>query len=264
MPAVAGGLAYTTKNEAIIDLATGKEVDKIREAADCATFVSDENLYVKHQAKITLPLHNAEFIFAFDLTTRKEKWQACLNGMIPFWEIKEPYIYAVDMWNNKLIILNTSKFTKRWETDSLPRGEDIGKPLIAYGMVFISCGKTVYAYRSSKNPAIQRSLEIGDEISPSPKYLAETLRDEIIWPNYCCLCCGPAEVYVELEAEFKIMGLQRAVKVRGVPYCKECYDKTTKLIGREKPGVEIIRFPPTYAFRNEKYWGMFMEVNRLR
>jgi len=38
----------------------------------------------------------------------------------------------------------------------------------------------------------------------------------------------------------------------------------TKAFGREKPGVALIRFPPTYVFRNEKYWAMFMEANRLR
>ena len=263
LPAVVGGLAFCTKDLAVIDLACGKEVEKISSLNDFSrVVVADEILYAMAPAKQTSPVHIADFLFAYDVATREEKWQACFNTLIRFCEISEGFIFLVDTLNNKLIALNTSKFTKRWESDKLPRGflEDIGKPVVAYGMVFVSSGKTVHAFRSSKDPAAQRFLEISDEISPSPKYKAETLREEVIWPNCCCLCCGPAEESVELTAESR----RYRVKVTNIPYCTECRKKVTKIIGREKPGVEIIRLPPTCTFRNERYWAMFMEANRLR
>lgn len=207
LPAVVGGLAFCTKDLAVIDLASGTETEKISSLNDLRRVaVADGTLYAMALPKQTHPLHTAEFLFAYDVATRKEKWQACFNTLVDFWEISEGFIFVVDMMNDKLIALNVSKFTKRWESDKL-RGTQ-GKPVIAYGMVFISCGKAVYAFRSSKDPASQRSLEISDEINPSPKYEVETLRDEILWPNCCCLCCGPAEEYVDLNAEFGTFGLR--------------------------------------------------------
>ena len=270
LPAVAGGLAFCTKDSAVIDLASGKEVEKIpslRGLRDLSQVVlADGTLYTMALAGTTDPLtHIAEFLFAHDLATRKEKWHACFNTLKPRYEVGEGFVFIAA--DDKLMTINISKFTKRWESDKL-LGETISKPVIAYGMVFISCSKAVYAFRSSKDPTSQRSLEISDEISPSPKYEAETLRHDsnIIWPNCCCLCCGPAEDYVDLNVVFQPKGLRLGVEAKGIPYCKECHKKITKSIitGREKPGVEIIRFPPTYAFRNEKYWAMFMEANRLR
>lgn len=271
LPAVAGGLAFCTKDFAVIDLASGKEVEKIPPLRDLSqVVVADGTLYVMALAGTISPLHIANFLFAYDVATRKEKCQAFFNILvIGSVEISEGIVFVEDDANGKLITINMSKFTKRWESDKL-KGlfGTFSKPLIAYGMVFISCGKAVYAFRSSKDPASQRSLEISDEISPSPKYEAEILRHDanIIWPNCCCLCCGPAEAYVDLNVVFEPKTLSLGVQAKGIPYCRECHKKITKsvIIGREKPGVKIIRYPPTYAFRNEKYWAMFMEANRLR
>jgi hypothetical protein len=179
------------------------------------------------------------------------------------------FVFIPSDIDDKLLAINTFKFTKRWESDKIPKGflGNFNKPLIAYGMVFLSGGKMIHAFRSSKDPASQRSLEIRGEISSSPKYLAETVREDIAWPDCCCLCCGPSEVHVDLDVEHKeqiFKGYGIRTQAKGIPYCKECYKKITKTFGREKPGVELIRFPPTYAFRNEKYWAMFMEANRLR
>lgn len=265
LPAVVGSLAFCTKNGAIIDLASGKQVEKLRALVDCKTFVADGTLYAMFSPKSMSTPHFAEFLLAYDIATIEEKWQACLNAVVIYLEISEGFIYVVDTLQHKLIALNTSKFAKRWQY-KFPGFGQISKPVIAYGMIFISCDKVAYAFRSSKDPAAQRALEISDEISPSPKYEVETLRDEIIWPNRCCLCCGPAEEHVDLNARFKILGYELPTIQASIPYCKECYKKikAVKIIGREKPGVEITRYPPTYVFRNEKYWAMFMEANRLR
>jgi outer membrane protein assembly factor BamB len=267
LPAVAGGLAFCTKDLAVIDLASGKEIERIPSLNDFRTvLVVDETLYAMALPKQTIPPHTAVFLFAYDVATRKEKWHACFDNLVSHIEVGGDSVLVPLDVDDKLIAINISKFTKRWESDKLPKGtfESFNKPLIAYGMVFLSCGKTIYAFRSSKDPASQRSLIIKGEISSSPKYKVETLRDSIIWPDCCCLCCGAVEEHVDLHVEPKIMGYELQVQAKGIPYCKECHKKINKMIGGEKPGVELTGFPPTYAFRNEKYWAMFMEANRLR
>ena len=267
LPAVAGGLAFCTKDLAVIDLASGKEIEKIPSLNDFRTvLVVDETLYAMALPKQTIPPHTAVFLFAYDVATRKEKWHACFDNLVSHIEVGGEFVFVPLDVDDKLIAINISKFTKRWESDKLPKGtfESFNKPLIAYGMVFLSFGKTIYAFRSSKDPASQRSLEIKGEISSSLKYKVETLRDSVIWPDCCCICCGDAEEHVDLDVEPKIMGYGIPIQSKGIPYCKECHKKITKTFGGEKPGVKLSGFPPTYAFRNEKYWGMFMEANRLR
>jgi outer membrane protein assembly factor BamB len=268
LPAVAGGLVFCTKELAVIDLVTGKEIEKIPSLNDFRNvLVVDETLYATALPKQTVPLHTADFLFAYDVATRKEKWHACFDNLLTQVEVGGGFVFIPSDSDDKLFVINASKFTKRWESDKIPKGgflEVFQKPLIAYGMVFLSGGKMINAFRSSKDPAAQRSLEIRGEISSSPKFTVETLREDIVWPDCCCLCCGPSEVHVNLDVEHKIMGYGMRTQVKGIPYCNECYKKITKTFGREKPGVELIRFPPTYVFRNEKYWAMFMEANRLR
>lgn len=268
LPAIAGGLAFCTKDFAVIDLATGKEIEKIPSLNDLShVLVVNGTLFADALAKQTIPVHTAVFLFAYDMATRKEKWHACFDNLLTHLEVGEGFVFIPSDSDDKLFAINTSKFTKRWESDKLPKGgflEMFQKPLIAYGMVFLSGGKMIHAFRSSKDPASQLSLEIRGEISSSPKFMAETLREDITWPDCCCLCCGPAEVHVNLKAEPKIMEYGIPMQAEGIPYCKECYKKITKTFGREKPGVDLIRFPPTYAFKNQKYWAMFMEANRLR
>jgi len=265
LPAVVGGYAFCSKGLDVIDLASGKKVETIPAPLnDFSKVVAVEGtLYAMALPKGMSTPHCAEFLFAYDVATRKEKWQACLNAAVHLWEISDGFIFVVDSWHRKLIALNTLKVTKRWEY-KFPWG--IGKTLIAFGMVFVNWADVVYAFRSSRDLAAQRSLEISNEISPSPKYEVETVREPIIWPNCCCLCCGPAEVHIDLKKEFKLGGFwMGTVEAKDIPYCKECHKKITKMIGaRTSAGVEIIRSPPTYAFRNEKYWAMFMETNRLR
>lgn len=268
LPAVTGGLAFCTKELEVIDVATGKEMEKIPSLNDFTNvFVVDETLYATALPKQTAPLHTAHFLFAYDVATRKEKWQACFDSLLYHVEIGGGFVFIPSDGDDKLVVINTSEFSKRWESDKLQKGgflENFQKPIIAYGMVYLSGGKMIHAFRSSRDPASQQYLEIRGEISSSPKYVAEMVREEIVWPNCCCLCCGPSEGHVTLNAEHKITGYRTGTQEGGIPYCKECYKKITKLFGREKPGVELIRLPPTYAFRNEKYWAMFMEANRLR
>jgi outer membrane protein assembly factor BamB len=265
LPAVTGGLAFCTKELAVIDLATGKEIEKITSLNDFYNvLVVDETLYAMTAPKQTVPVHNADFLFAYDVATRKEKWHACFNNLVaPQMEIGGGFVFIPSNIDDKLLAINTSKFTKRWESDKLPKGgflENFQKPLIAYGMVFLSGGKIVYAFRSSKSQVSERFLEI----SPLPKFMVESLRDNVVWPNCCCLCCGPAEGYVDLSGKSQWFTTTYEVKITGAPYCRECYNKVTSRIGGEKPGVVVGGLPPTYAFRNEKYWAMFMEANRLR
>ena len=164
----------------------------------------------------------------------------------------------------KTCAINISRFTKRWEFP-----EPGSLPEIVDEMVIWWRARKMYGYTSSKDPALQSLLEIGEDITPTPMYtgtvlpIAYTLGGEgkIVWPNCCCLCCGPAEKRVNLV---KTMDRVR-LWTEGAPYCETCYKKTKGIFKKEKPGVEIIRTsPPTFAFRNEKYWAMFMKANRAR
>lgn len=267
LPAVAGGLAFCTKDLAVIDLASGKRIEKIPSLNDFSqVLVVDETLYAMGLPKQTIPPHTAVFLFAYDLATKEEKWHACFDNLVSHIEVGGDSVFVPLDEDDKLVVVNISKFTKRWESEKLPKGtfESFNKPLIAYGMVFLNCGNRIYAFRSSQNLASKRSLEIKGEISSSPNYKVETLRDNVVWPDCCCLCCGDAEEHVDLDVEAKILDYGLQVQAKGVPYCKECRKKINKIVGGEKPGVVLAGFPPTYAFRNEKYWAMFMEANRLR
>ena len=219
-------------------------------------------------------------VFAIDLPMKKLKWYAVVDPQTPFhlrFALSKNFVFVTgDSQNGILSAINTSRLTRRWEFTGLSQGvfDNASRPVTTEEMVIVSRGKRVSAFKSSKDPASEQLLEIDHDIAPSPKYIAVILlakegflggKGEISWPNRCCLCGESAEKKINLDR--KMDGVR--LSATGIPYCAGCYEKTTKKkIFRkttENLGVEVLRTsPPTFAFRNEKYWAMFLEANRTR
>jgi outer membrane protein assembly factor BamB len=267
-PTVAGGHAYCTKELVGLDLSSGKVAETFTPTMEKmdSTLVRGTTLYVEGLVGKTIPLHTANVILAYDLSTKEEQWHTCIRSLVTrdSWDIANGFIFVTTI--NRLIVINTSRVTKRWESEGLPGGlmADISRPVIGHGMVFVSYGKGLHAFRSSEDSAVTHAFEVGDEVSPSPIYEVETLRKDVVWPDCCCLCCGPAEVHVDLSEEFAVAGLTQHAVALGVPYCRNCQERTSGF-RREKPGISFeSAVPTTYVFRNERYWARFLEANRLR
>lgn len=172
------------------------------------------------------------------------------------WFVGEEYVFTTGLYG-----INISRFMKRWELPGLvPAG-------IVDGKLICASQDKVFAFRGSADPSAKSILEPGSEVAPLPNFTAAMVlpkEGKTAWPQCCCLCGGPAETSVNPT---KKEGGTSLI-IWGVPYCMACRKKTTGIFFRkakEKPGVEIIRVsPPTLAFRNERYWAMFMEANRIR
>ena len=271
-PIVAGNLVICPNELTVVDLASGAEKTKF---APRMKFLS-KDLHVKNGI---LYAAAGGTLIALDLATGQLKWYAVIATSWPHyldWTVSEEFVFATARsYPETTYGISISRLTKRWEfpeTGPVPLfGEMRSDCIIAGEMAFVSRGKKMFGYTSSKDPAAQSLLEIGEEVALSPKYAACVLlttagflggKGQISWPNCCCLCCGPVEKRVDLvETKDRV-----TLRAEGIPYCATCYEKTMRGIRKkEKPGVEITRTsPPTFAFRNEKYWGMFMQANRSR
>jgi len=268
-PTVVGGIAYCTKDLVGLDVTNGEVIERFTHKGVgtllSSIVVHDGTLYANRSSWVyTIPPHKAEVIFGYDVATRNEQWHAFARHGMEGWEVRDGFVFVTSLLN--LIVINTSKFAKRWKSEPIHGGvmESIGRPVIVCGTVFVAYSKGLHAFRSSTDPASQYLLEVQDEVSPSPEYEVETYDADVVWPDCCCLCCSPAEEYINLEKEFTFFGLSETAMARGVPYCKECRKRTSGL-RHEKPGVAFeSAIPITYVFRNERYCAMFMEANRLR
>jgi len=270
-PVVAGDYVLCTKELTILNLSDGTVLAKL------ALGQTVSNIIVQAG---TIYASMGGIVFAIDLLTKKLKWYAVVEPQtalhLRFTLGKEFVFVTGNSQDGVLSAINTSRLMRRWEFTGLSQGvfDDVGAPVITEEMVIVSRGKRVSAFKSSRDPASKRLLEIGDDVAPSPKYIAVVSltkevfmggKGEILWPNCCCLCGGSVEKSVNLTKKMDRVQLSAS----GIPYCATCYEKTaTKGIfkkAKENPGVEILRTsPPTYAFRNEEYWAKFMEANRTR
>ncbi len=216
---------------------------------------------------------------AIDLTTGEWKWYAIIESKWPHyfgWDKSENFVFAAAPSSHRTFAFDTSRFTRRWDFPDEARGSIpyvAGKMVIAFSYTLASNKRKVYGYAGSIDPAKQAVLEIGEEVAQSPEYIAPVLltaftkgvfggSGQFAWPEFCCLCLGPVEKHVRLGETVDKVRLM----VEGVPYCAECYKETMKgMFKKNRPGVEIVHTrPPTFAFRNERYWAMFMESNRAR
>ena len=298
VPIVAEDFVISTNEVTILSLADGTVLEKLtpdfKLAGHRDIVVSKGIIY----ALLDGTMH------AFDLTTRELIWYAPVNpGVMAHygfwasldintcWTLGKEFAFVTTLSTKKglkysasLHAINVSRLMKRWEVRGFSKGFSVivSPPLINNEMIIVSCGKKVTAFRCSKDPASQRLLEVGDEVVSSPEYTSVPLLPEgqlpgtsekssIIWPDFCCLCCGPVEKRAKLhkKGEKDSFGIVwNDFSVPDIPYCSNCFEKTKRRFlkkGEEEPGVEIAEVsPPTLAFRNEKYWAMFMEANRLR
>jgi len=269
LPAVVDGVAYCTKGLATVDVANGDVRENVMWSLNDLSYVIevDGTLYTMGLPSLTVHIHTAQFLTAYDLATKEEKWHACFDTLIYGGNliVGGDFIYMTAGEN--LIVVNASKSTRRWVSESLPGGflDTAGRPVLAHGMIFVTNGKTINAFRGSGDPQAIRSFEAVGGLDPEPKYNVETLRENVIWPDSCCICLGPAEKFDSFRMTDKVYGLEREAEVRGVPYCNACFEKVSKMFSKEKRGVILTTaVPTTYAFRNERYRAMFMEANRLK
>jgi hypothetical protein len=267
LPSVVDGVAYCTKGLAAVDVASGEVRENAMWSLNDLSDVVEVNgtLYTMGLPSVTVPIHTAVFLTAYDLATKGEKWHACFDSLIlrGSLNVSGDFIYLTT--SERLIVVNASKSTRRWMSDQLQGGflDNAGSPVVAHGMVFITKGKTINAFRGSSDPEAIRSFEAVGGFDPEPKYEVETLRENVTWPNSCCMCLGPAEEYDSFGVTGKVYGFEQKAEVRGVPYCKRCFEQVFR--SKEKRGVILTTaVPTTYAFRNERYRVMFMEANRLK
>jgi outer membrane protein assembly factor BamB len=265
-PKVVGDAVVLDKELTLVDLASGVEKAKLAPGQIVSVDDVKNGIIYSRCAEGTL--------CAFDFATGEFKWyavvetRAVIGGLRPFsWTASEEFVFATAGISGKTYGINISNFAKRWESPAA-----FGYPTVYGEMVFASKGRKMCGYVCSKDPASQSLLEIGDKVAPNSTYTGSVLffaftksfmggGGKLNWPGCCCLCCGPVEKRVNLAKTMDRVTLS----AEGIPYCATCYGKTTGIFKKEKPAVEIIHTaPPTFAFRNEKYWAMFMKANRAR
>ncbi len=212
-------------------------------------------------------------LMAYDLSTSRMAftgfdWTAVIEGTFDFLGpsaslpvVGGEFAFVTVLQDKRLYGFNISKFMKRWEFKLAEKIKS--HPVLAGGMVFVTSDKgKIHAFRGAKDPRATSILEyVAGEITNKPKFKAVLFEDQVMWPSYCSLCCGPKEKETHIGAKDS----KGAIAFRGVPYCESCLKKVKKTFGAEQPAVKILKVePPTIGFRNERYWAMFMETNRLR
>ena len=270
-PIVEGDLVLCTKELTILNLSDGSTLAKMAPGTTVSNITVREGLLYASTGGI---------IFAIDLSSKQLRWYAVIEPQstlhLKFASGKDFVFVTGDSYKKLLAAISTTRLMKRWESAEPQQAafDEVTAPVVTKDMIIVSRGKKVSAFGSSKASASKSLLEIGNDVAPSPKYSAVVLlakegflggKGQIFWPNRCCLCGGATEKTVDLMKDID----GKRLSAPGIPYCINCYQKTTTRgifkKAEENPGVEIARVsPPTFLFRNEKYWAAFMEVNRTR
>jgi len=247
----------------LIDVASGKDLGQLAGEAVRTVAKSGDFLFTTNKLLHYLSAWNMSrpTTAAYPDQPRWE-WMAHMEqGPVSEPAAGGDFVFVAAIGKKKLYGINIRKFMKRWE---FSLDEDIrSSPVVANGMMFVASDRgKIHAFRSASDPHAVTNLEhVGDEIAPEPKFKATFYQNRYLWPDHCCLCGGPAEKRTTITRKEGTTVLS----IPNLPYCAPCYDKTKKLFGGEKPGVEISRcLPTTLSFRNERYWAMFMEANRIR
>ncbi|MHA2132373.1 MAG: outer membrane protein assembly factor BamB family protein [Candidatus Thorarchaeota archaeon] len=175
------------------------------------------------------------------------------------------FAFVTVLGGNQLFGVNTSRFMKRWV---FTLNENItSPPVITNGLLFVASEKgKIHAFRGSKAPQASAVLEYSDfQVLKEPIFRSMLHQDNVVWPSHCSLCCGPAEETTKIEWDKLYFSTRERMTIPGVPYCKTCHEAVGKAFRAERPGVEVVSFnPPVLGFRNQEYWAMFMETNKLR
>lgn len=260
-PLVLGNHVVSGAELTFISLDTGVAEKKLLPGQSYPITIRDNQIYSRVGGAL----------FSLDKATGEIKWFAVIETEWPHnfaWVKSRDFVFATAFSSHKLYGINLSKFTKRWVLDKY-----VSRPLLSGDMAILSIidpsGHSIAGYTSSEEPGAIEQLEIGEEIAPEPRFVASMYPSkggfmggdvEIMWPNCCCMCCGPVGKRVNVSEAKDRVSLSVSV-----PYCEECLKKTKVFLHKEEPGVKILKTaPPVFAFRNERYWAMFMEANHLR
>ena len=253
-------LAYDSQGRlSKVDLASGAEQGWL--------FSSDATSATVSRGIVFATFKTPAGLYAYDLSRTGLSftgwdWVATVEeGSVSAPAVGGEFAFAAVLGGKKLFGINVSKFMKRWEFNLNEKIKS--HPVIADGMVFVTSEKgKIHAFRGAKDPRAASILEyVAGEVAKEPKFRTMLYQQYVSWPSCCCLCCGPVEERMDISrTEGKII-----FTLPNVPYCTPCHKRVKKLFGAERPGVEILKVNPTIlAFRNERYWAMFMEANRLR
>ncbi|MFQ6081082.1 MAG: PQQ-binding-like beta-propeller repeat protein [Candidatus Bathyarchaeia archaeon] len=253
-------LAYDSKGRlSKIDLASGAEQDWLFGSEASSATISGGVVFATFRRPAGLYAYN---LSRTGLSFTGWDWVATVEeGSVSAPAVGGEFAFVAVLGGKKLYGINVSRFMKRWE---FYLNEKIKcHPVIAGGMVFVASDKgKIHAFRGAKDPRAASILEyVAGEIAKVPKFRAMLYQQYVSWPSCCCLCCGPVEERMAISrTEGKMI-----FTLPNVPYCTPCHKRVKKLFRAEKSGVEILKANPTIlAFRNERYWAMFLEANRLR
>ena len=88
----------------------------------------------------------------------------------------------------------------------------------------------------------------------------------VSWPNVCCVCLGPVEKTVEISGYEVLYKEVRSVSIKGVPYCKFCYERESDAVYKWKSDAVRILISwneVKFVFKNPEYGKRFLLANKL-
>jgi len=196
----------------------------------------------------------------------KLSWPAPAGEFVFFTNIGRGY--------HGILVYHTSKFM--YNLGCVIKEDTKSYPVVSEGMVFIVSDKgKIHAFKGTEKfdskfifaHAHQFAGQDFKVINERPDFPAYLYFPGVLWPQCCCLCCGPIET---TKTETHTSG-KKVFTIENVPYCRSCIGKISKFEGGNKilfgesPGVQPSdQRGYSLHFRNEKYWAMFMELNGLR
>jgi len=133
-------------------------------------------------------------------------WVATVEeGAVTVPAVGGEFAFVAVLGGKKRYGVNVSRFMKRWE---FQLNEKIrSPPVVANGMVFVTSDKgKIHAFRGAKDPRATSVLEyVAGEVAKEPKFRVMLYQQQVMWPNFCCQCCGPAEKRTDIwKVENKI------------------------------------------------------------
>ncbi len=273
-PVVVGNRIISPKELTVIDLATGEIVSKLLPERGFIKGKFSNHSYEKNDVPYMvknvsvdngiLYLIHEGVISAIDLMTLETKWLTFVeeelgrfwSGELAGWTISGDYLFATAVHSMTTHCINLARPKVHWDFGPY------SVPIIMDQMVLVYEKKEMCGYMSSKDS--QRVAECDVEYDWAPVFFSELihhghgLSGQVVWPNCCCTCCGPAEVLINLEREYA----KNRFVLPNVPFCRKCVDE-----GKVKDKHNLTYMPgkPNRIwFRNSKYATMYWIANHLR
>jgi len=269
-PIVMGNRVICPKELTGIDLASGEITAKLQPKTKYYNYFYEKN-EIPYMVKNVfaengiLYMANNGFIYALDTRAREWKWHTFieeelgrfLGGEFAGWTISGDYLFATAYHSMKTHGINISKPKLHWWFGPY------SVPVIMSEMAFVYWKKEMCGYTSSKDP--ERLVAYDAEMKYAPLFPSKLKywgwSGQIVWPNCCCICCGPPQARINITKEVG----KESIVIQNVPYCRKCLDEGNArerqygfwMVHSEKP-------PNLIGFENSKYATMFWIANRLR